>query len=110
MTTGNEERFSVISDGLPSQLPDVDPDETSEWLDSLDAVHTERPVAAVGERGVVRRHPIPDIGVRRQFAEQHEVAPVDRRVARRPNDEVRALVGDLGPAALEQGEIGAEGK
>ncbi|MDT7537075.1 MAG: hypothetical protein QOI82_660, partial [Actinomycetota bacterium] len=35
MTTSNEERFSVISDGLPSQLPDVDPDETSEWLQSL---------------------------------------------------------------------------
>jgi pyruvate dehydrogenase E1 component len=32
------ERFSVISDGLPSQLPDVDPAETGEWLDSLDAV------------------------------------------------------------------------
>ena len=32
------ERFSVISDGLPSQLPDVDPAETQEWLDSLDAV------------------------------------------------------------------------
>jgi pyruvate dehydrogenase E1 component len=30
------ERFSVISDGLPSQLPDVDPTETQEWLDSFD--------------------------------------------------------------------------
>ncbi|MGH8891215.1 MAG: pyruvate dehydrogenase (acetyl-transferring), homodimeric type [Acidothermaceae bacterium] len=28
----------MISDGLPSQLPDVDPEETAEWLDSLDAV------------------------------------------------------------------------
>jgi pyruvate dehydrogenase E1 component len=28
----------VISDGLPSQLPDIDPGETAEWLDSLDAV------------------------------------------------------------------------
>ncbi|HWG95169.1 MAG TPA: pyruvate dehydrogenase (acetyl-transferring), homodimeric type [Mycobacteriales bacterium] len=28
----------VISDGMPSQLPDIDPAETSEWLDSLDAV------------------------------------------------------------------------
>ena len=34
----SSDRFSVISDGLPSQLPDVDPDETQEWLDSLDAV------------------------------------------------------------------------
>ena len=29
---------AIISDGLPSQLPDVDPDETAEWLESLDAV------------------------------------------------------------------------
>ncbi|MFN8076169.1 MAG: pyruvate dehydrogenase (acetyl-transferring), homodimeric type [Kineosporiaceae bacterium] len=32
--------------GLPSQLPDIDPDETGEWLDSLDA--------AVDHRGRVR--------------------------------------------------------
>ena len=31
------ERPSII-DGLPSQLPDLDADETREWLDSLDAV------------------------------------------------------------------------
>src|SRR3954462_418862 len=29
------QRFSIISDGLPSQLPDIDPDETREWLESL---------------------------------------------------------------------------
>ncbi|GAB3350800.1 pyruvate dehydrogenase (acetyl-transferring), homodimeric type [Modestobacter lapidis] len=29
---------AVITDGLPSQLPDIDPDETHEWLESLDAV------------------------------------------------------------------------
>ncbi|CAN5269215.1 pyruvate dehydrogenase (acetyl-transferring), homodimeric type [soil metagenome] len=29
---------SSIIDGLPSQLPDGDPEETGEWLDSLDAV------------------------------------------------------------------------
>ena len=34
----DDEQFSVISDGLPSQLPDTDPDETAEWLQSLDAV------------------------------------------------------------------------
>jgi len=28
----------VVLDGLPSQLPDADPDETAEWLDSFDAV------------------------------------------------------------------------
>jgi pyruvate dehydrogenase E1 component len=32
------ERFSVISDGLPSQLPDVDPAETQEWLESFDSL------------------------------------------------------------------------
>ena len=32
------DRPVIISDGLPSQLPDVDPDETAEWLESLDAV------------------------------------------------------------------------
>jgi pyruvate dehydrogenase E1 component len=34
----SRERLPVISDGLPSQLPDIDPTETSEWLESLDAV------------------------------------------------------------------------
>jgi len=28
----------VISDGLPSQLPDIDPEETLEWIQSLDGV------------------------------------------------------------------------
>jgi pyruvate dehydrogenase E1 component len=32
------DRYSIISDGLPSQLPDVDPAETAEWLESLDGV------------------------------------------------------------------------
>ncbi len=31
------DRFSIITDGLPSQLPDTDPDETREWVESLDA-------------------------------------------------------------------------
>ncbi|MDP9021704.1 MAG: pyruvate dehydrogenase (acetyl-transferring), homodimeric type [Actinomycetota bacterium] len=33
-----DERRHVITDGLPSQIPDTDPQETEEWLDSLDAV------------------------------------------------------------------------
>jgi pyruvate dehydrogenase E1 component len=32
------QRFSVISDGLPTQLPDIDPDETREWIESFDDV------------------------------------------------------------------------
>ena len=38
VTTSGTERYSVINDGLPSQLPDIDPAETAEWLESLDAV------------------------------------------------------------------------
>ncbi|MCW2586476.1 MAG: Pyruvate dehydrogenase component [Frankiales bacterium] len=38
MAERGTERFSVISDGLPSQLPDVDPTETQEWLDSFDSL------------------------------------------------------------------------
>ena len=44
MAAGPTDRSPVISDGLPTQLPDVDPDETAEWLESLDAV-----VAAQGK-------------------------------------------------------------
>jgi pyruvate dehydrogenase E1 component len=32
----------VIHEGLPTQLPDIDPDETQEWIDSLDALLDER--------------------------------------------------------------------
>jgi pyruvate dehydrogenase E1 component len=32
------QRFSIISDGLPTQLPDIDPGETREWVDSFDGV------------------------------------------------------------------------
>jgi pyruvate dehydrogenase E1 component len=37
-----EHKRPVISDGLPSQLPDIDPDETLEWIESLDGVVDER--------------------------------------------------------------------
>src|SRR5260370_635560 len=36
------QRYSIISDGLPTQLPDIDPDETREWIDSFDSVTRER--------------------------------------------------------------------
>ena len=32
----------VIHEGLPTQLPDIDPDETQEWLESLDELIDER--------------------------------------------------------------------
>src|SRR5512140_2073660 len=32
------QQFSIISDGLPTQLPDIDPDETREWVESFDSV------------------------------------------------------------------------
>ncbi|WP_018251901.1 pyruvate dehydrogenase (acetyl-transferring), homodimeric type [Salinispora mooreana] len=37
-----ERKRPVISAGLPSQLPDIDPDETGEWVESLDGVIDER--------------------------------------------------------------------
>ncbi|TQL75115.1 pyruvate dehydrogenase E1 component [Stackebrandtia endophytica] len=37
-----ERKRPVISDGLPSQLPDIDPAETNEWLESLDGLLDER--------------------------------------------------------------------
>src|SRR5260221_4369115 len=36
------QRFSIISDGLPTQLPDIDPDETREWVEAFDNVVTTR--------------------------------------------------------------------
>ncbi|MDX6319693.1 MAG: pyruvate dehydrogenase component, partial [Nocardioidaceae bacterium] len=36
------DRPRVIHEGLPTQLPDVDPEETQEWLDSLDALLDEK--------------------------------------------------------------------
>src|ERR1039458_2901134 len=31
------QRFSIISDGLPTQLPDIDPDQTRDWVESFDS-------------------------------------------------------------------------
>ena len=44
MPTGQSptERPTVIHEGLPTQLPDIDPDETAEWLASLDQMVDER--------------------------------------------------------------------
>ncbi|MGH3442279.1 MAG: pyruvate dehydrogenase (acetyl-transferring), homodimeric type [Nitriliruptorales bacterium] len=42
MTDGSSAPRRVITDGLPSQIPDIDPGETEEWIDSLDAVVDER--------------------------------------------------------------------
>jgi pyruvate dehydrogenase E1 component len=35
-------RASVIHEGLPTQLPDIDPEETREWLESLEGLVDER--------------------------------------------------------------------
>src|SRR3954463_8777796 len=42
MPVATERKRPVISDGLPSQLPDIDPEETAEWVESLDGVVDER--------------------------------------------------------------------
>ena len=36
------DRRAVIHEGLPTQLPDIDPDETHDWVESLDALIDER--------------------------------------------------------------------
>ncbi|GAA3718650.1 pyruvate dehydrogenase (acetyl-transferring), homodimeric type [Streptomyces tremellae] len=41
MASGSD-RTPIIIGGLPSQVPDFDPEETQEWLDSLDAAVDER--------------------------------------------------------------------
>jgi pyruvate dehydrogenase E1 component len=33
---------AIITEGMPTHLPDIDPDETREWVESLDAVLDER--------------------------------------------------------------------
>ena len=38
MTGQSPRRVHVIRDGLAAHLPDIDPEETAEWLDSFDAV------------------------------------------------------------------------
>jgi len=38
----SSDRKPIITDGLPSPLPDIDPDETQEWVESLDAVIANR--------------------------------------------------------------------
>ncbi|MGN6723295.1 MAG: pyruvate dehydrogenase (acetyl-transferring), homodimeric type, partial [Marmoricola sp.] len=42
MSTPTPERPTVIHEGLPTQLPDIDPDETNDWLSSFDALVDER--------------------------------------------------------------------
>jgi pyruvate dehydrogenase E1 component len=38
----SQRKRPVISDGLPSQIPDIDPEETIEWVESLDGVIDSR--------------------------------------------------------------------
>src|SRR5918998_6008742 len=38
----SQERPVVIHEGLPTQLPDIDPDETQEWIESLDELIDDR--------------------------------------------------------------------
>jgi pyruvate dehydrogenase E1 component len=33
---------AITADGLPSQIPDIDPDETGDWLDSLDGLLADK--------------------------------------------------------------------
>ncbi|MCW2831771.1 MAG: aceE, partial [Aeromicrobium sp.] len=42
MPQPGQERPPVIHEGLPTQLPDIDPDETAEWVSSLDEMIDSR--------------------------------------------------------------------
>ncbi len=42
LVASGRQRFSIISDGLPTQLPDIDSDETREWVESFDSVVRSR--------------------------------------------------------------------
>ncbi len=42
MSPDNSHSRPVIHEGLPTQLPDIDPEETQEWVDSFDAMLEER--------------------------------------------------------------------
>ena len=83
-----------ILNGLPSQLPDIDPEETQEWLDSLDGVIDERGrtagplphAAAAGARaGEQVGVPVADDDRLRQHhpAEREPWFPGDEEVERR---------------------------
>ena len=54
MTSGRQ-RYPIISDGLPTQLPDIDPDETREWIDSFDSVTRTRGRGRAPDRMLRRR-------------------------------------------------------
>ncbi|WP_235738938.1 pyruvate dehydrogenase (acetyl-transferring), homodimeric type [Nocardioides alcanivorans] len=41
-TPSTAPKAPVIHEGLPSQLPDIDPDETTDWIDSFDSMIDER--------------------------------------------------------------------
>ena len=67
MASGRQ-RYSIISDGLPSQLPDIDPDETREWVESFDDVVQTR------GRGRARYVPAAPAGVVRRYLRRGEQA------------------------------------
>jgi hypothetical protein len=64
MTSAAEHRI-VITDGLPSQVPDMDPAETQEWVESLDEVvdHAGRPRARSLLLSVLERARVRHVGV-----------------------------------------------
>jgi pyruvate dehydrogenase complex dehydrogenase (E1) component len=39
---------AITAEGLPSQLPDIDPEETADWLESLDGLLEKREGTAPG--------------------------------------------------------------
>lgn len=84
-----------ILNGIPSRLPDIDPDETQEWIDSLDAVLDEkgrtraRYIMLKAHRArapAAGRRPVPDGDRLHQHDPARARAVVPRRRGRRARD------------------------
>ena len=76
----------MIIDGFSRQLPDIDPEETEEWLDSLDAV--------VDQRGQARAQYLMArlIDRARELSDRHAGRRSPRRTSTPSHAEQRALV------------------
>ena len=86
-TAGEPDRVRVIREGVASYLPDIDPDETTEWLESFDEMLERsgpararylmlRLLERAGE--TARRHPRADVDRLRQHHPHRTRAVVPR--------------------------------
>ena len=53
---------AITAEGLPSQLPDIDPDETADWLESLDGLLQDK--GRNRARFIIQRADVIEVGLR----------------------------------------------